>query len=151
MNQGTGDLDGDQPIYRRIAAQIRAEITSGTLAEEDQVMSTNQYAAFHRVNPATVGKAFGELVDEGLLYKRRGLGMFVRPGARQRLQSERRARFGAVFLLPALEEADRLGIPLDDVVAELTRLAASGANGQRADPGGGHPPGRRPSQAGGER
>lgn len=135
MNQGTAGSDGDQPIYRRIADQIRAEITSGALAEEDQVMSTNQFAAFHRVNPATVGKAFGELVDEGLLYKRRGLGMFVQPGAPQRLQAERRARFGDRFLRPALDEAGRLGVSLEEVVAELTRLAASGVDAGTAGNG----------------
>ena len=74
-------FDDRTPIYRQIAGQLREDIVSGLLDDDEQVMSTNQYAAFHRINPATVAKAFQELVDDGLLYKRRGLGMFVSPGA----------------------------------------------------------------------
>jgi GntR family transcriptional regulator len=128
MNQRALLVDGDQPIYRQIAAQLRAEIVCGALQSEDQVMSTNQYAAFHRINPATVAKGFQELVDEGLLYKRRGVGMFVSPGARDRLLVERRARFRVEYLEPAIEEAQRLGIPADDVLAEL-RAALDSSNG----------------------
>jgi GntR family transcriptional regulator len=128
MNQRALLVDGDQPIYRQIAARLRAEIVSGALQSEDQVMSTNQYAAFHRINPATVAKGFQELVDEGLLYKRRGVGMFVSPGARDRLLVDRRARFRVEYLEPAIEEAQRLGIPADEIVAEL-RAALSSGNG----------------------
>ena len=103
MNHGALLVDGDQPIYRQIAAHLRAAIVCGDLQSEDQVMSTNQYASFHRVNPATVAKGFQELVDEGLLYKRRGVGMFVSPGARERLLVERRARFRVEYLEPAVE------------------------------------------------
>ena len=77
-------------------------------------MSTNQYAAFHRINPATVAKAFQELVDDGLLYKKRGLGMFVTPGAGERLRAERRAGFVDDVLAPAVAEAARLSIPVDE-------------------------------------
>lgn len=115
-------MDGDQPIYRQIAAQIRSDIVSGELRSEDQVMSTNQYAAFHRINPATVAKAFQELTDEGLLYKRRGVGMFVAPGAPERLRDDRRSRFAAEFLAPAAEEARRLGLDPADVVGEFRAL-----------------------------
>jgi len=119
MNHGALLVDGDQPIYRQIAAHLRAAIVCGDLQSEDQVMSTNQYASFHRVNPATVAKGFQELVDEGLLYKRRGVGMFVSPGARERLLVERRARFRVEYLEPAVEEARRLGISADEMLAEL--------------------------------
>ena len=86
-------FDDRTPIYRQIAGQLREDIVRGVLADDEQVMSTNQYAAFHRINPATVAKAFQELVDDGLLYKKRGLGMFVTPGAGERLRAERRAGF----------------------------------------------------------
>ena len=129
MNQRALLVDGDQPIYRQIAAQLRAEIVSGALQSEDQVMSTNQYAAFHRINPATVAKGFQELVDEGLLYKRRGVGMFVSPGARDRLLVERRARFRSEYLEPALAEAHRLGMTAAEVVAELRAALTVPAGG----------------------
>lgn len=134
MNHRAVLVDGDQPIYRQIAAQLRADIVGGVLRSEDQVMSTNQYAAFHRINPATVARGFQELVDEGLLYKRRGVGMFVSPGARDRLLVERRAHFRAEYVDPAVAEARRLGMTTEDVLAEVrdafTTTAPTGdANG----------------------
>lgn len=121
-------FDDQTPIYRQIAGQIRQDILCGRLDSEDQVMSTNQYATFHRINPATVAKAFQTLVDEGLLYKRRGVGMFVCAGACERLQAEHRKRFFDEFLAPVIAEAERLDIPLDDV-ADAIR-----ANGAERSP-----------------
>jgi DNA-binding transcriptional regulator YhcF (GntR family) len=109
-------FDDRTPIYRQIADQIRADVVSGVLGAGDQVMSTNQYATFHRINPATAARAFQELVDEGLLEKRRGIGMFVADGAPERLRTQRRARFVDDVLTPALEEANRLGIGIDEIV-----------------------------------
>lgn len=120
-------FDGRDPIYLQIADQIRTDVVSGALGEEEQVMSTTQYATAYRINPATAAKAFAELVDEGTLYKRRGVGMFVAPGARDRLVAERRERFFADVVDPVAAEASVLGIPLDDVVA---RLRAAGATGE---------------------
>jgi GntR family transcriptional regulator len=115
-------FDDASPIYRQIADEIRQDIVTGALGPDEQVMSTNQYAAFHRINPATVNKAFQGLVDEGLLYKRRGIGMFVHAGARDQLLAQRRARFVDEHVAPVVAEARRLGIPLDDVVAAITSL-----------------------------
>ena len=112
-------FDGRDPIYLQIADQIRTDVVSGALREEEQVMSTTQYATAYRINPATAAKAFAELVDEGTLYKRRGVGMFVAPGARDRLLAERRERFFTDVVDPVAAEARVLGIPLDDVVARL--------------------------------
>jgi DNA-binding transcriptional regulator YhcF (GntR family) len=110
-------FDGPEPIYVQIAHMIRAQVLAGELAEEEQVMSTTQFATTFRINPATAQKAFANLVDEGVLYKRRGLGMFVAPGARERLLAEHRRRYFDEVLAPALAQADLLGIPADDVVA----------------------------------
>ncbi len=133
MNQRALLVDGDQPIYRQIAAQLRAEIVSGALQSEDQVMSTTQYAAFHRINPATVAKGFQELVDEGLLYKRRGVGMFVSPGARDRLLVERRACFRVEHLQPAVDEARRLGMTDAEVLAEVRAALGATTGHQNGD------------------
>ncbi len=120
-------FDGRDPVYRQIADQIRDAVLSGALAEEEQVMSTTQYATTFRINPATAAKAFAQLVDEGLLYKRRGVGMFVAPGARARLLAERRQSFFADVVDPVADQAAVLGIGLDEVVARLRARAAAAA------------------------
>jgi DNA-binding transcriptional regulator YhcF (GntR family) len=115
-------FDDRSPIYRQIADRIRADVLSGTLDEDEQVMSTNQYAAFYRINPATAAKAFQQLVDEGVLYKKRGIGMFVSPDARDTLRAQRRKSFFADVVDPMVAEARAIGIPLADVVARIDEL-----------------------------
>ena len=111
-------MDESRPIFQQIAEQIENDIISGALPEETQVPSTNEFAAFLRINPATAGKGVGLLVDAGVLYKKRGIGMFVATGARDRLIGERRDRFRAQYIAPLLAEARKLGID----PAELARL-----------------------------
>ena len=103
-------MDESRPIFQQIAEQIENDIISGALPEETQVPSTNEFAAFHRINPATAGKGVNVLVDAGILYKKRGIGMFVAEGARARLVATRRDQFREQFVLPLLAEADKLGI-----------------------------------------
>jgi len=118
-------FDGREPIYHQIAEAIRGEILSGALEEEDQVMSTTQYATTYRINPATAAKAFAQLVDEGVLYKRRGVGMFVAPGAADRLRAERRKAFFTERLDPVIREARLLGLSTEDLTDYLTTHAGS--------------------------
>jgi hypothetical protein len=80
-----------------------------------------------RINPATAAKAFSGLVEEGILYKRRGLGMFVAPGARQKLLADHRKCYFEDVRAPVLQQADILGIPTDEIVADVL-----GAKGERA-------------------
>ncbi len=89
-------------------------------------MSTTQYATTFRINPATAAKAFAELTEEGVLYKKRGLGMFVAPGAREQLLEQRRERYFAEVLAPAVIEAQRIGIPLSTVAEFVTRQEEEG-------------------------
>jgi GntR family transcriptional regulator len=98
-------------------------VVSGTLAGDEQVMSTNQHAAYYRINPATVAKAFQQLVDEQVLYKKRGIGMFVSPTARDALRAQRRETFFSDVVDPMVAEAEAVGIPLDEVVARIQRRA----------------------------
>ena len=112
-------FDGRDPLYVQIADQIRSDVLSGTLGAEEQVMSTTQYATTFRINPATAAKAFTELVDEGVLYKKRGIGMFVSPDAREKLRRERRERFFTEVVDPMLAEAERIGIEVDEIVRHL--------------------------------
>ena len=115
-------FDDRSPIYRQIADQVKAEVVSGTLDGDQQVMSTNQYAAFYRINPATVAKAFQQLVDEQVLYKKRGIGMFVSPSARDALRARRRETFFSDVVDPMVAEAKAVGVPLAEVMARIERL-----------------------------
>lgn len=108
-------LDGDKPIFQQVAELIENSIIDGALAEEAQAPSTNELALFHRINPATAGKGLNQLVAEGILYKKRGIGMFVSTGARDTLRARRRESFVAEYLQPAVAEAHKLGITADDL------------------------------------
>ncbi|MGG7510574.1 GntR family transcriptional regulator [Plantibacter sp. YIM 135249] len=103
-------IEDGRPIFVQIAQQIENDILDGALPEEGQVPSTNEFAAFYRINPATAGKGVNRLVDDGILYKKRGIGMFVATGARERLIDKRRDDFREEFLRPLLAEAAKLGI-----------------------------------------
>jgi GntR family transcriptional regulator len=116
-------FDDRSPIYRQIAEQIKADVLRGVLRADDQVMSTNQYAAHHRINPATAAKAFQQLVDEGIVYKRRGIGMFVSADAPETLRAQRRERFFVDVVEPMVAEARMIDIPLDEIAHHLEGLA----------------------------
>ena len=112
-------FDDRSPIYLQIADKIKEDILSGALGEDEQVMSTNQYASFYRINPATAAKGFQQLVEEGVLYKRRGIGMFVSPDAREKLRAERRERFFEQVVDAMITEARVIGISLDEIVRRI--------------------------------
>jgi DNA-binding transcriptional regulator YhcF (GntR family) len=116
-------LDDGAPIFSQIAERLADEIAEGSLAEGDRVPSTNELAAFYRINPATAAKGINVLIDEGLLEKRRGIGMFVAAGARERLLNARRKRFAERYVQPLVAEASRLGI---DHEALMTMVRESG-------------------------
>ena len=85
---------GEGPlIYQQIAAMLEHDILRGVYQEEEQVPSTNELARLYRINPATAGKGLNLLAADGVLYKRRGLGMFVAPGAAERILEKRKAAF----------------------------------------------------------
>jgi DNA-binding transcriptional regulator YhcF (GntR family) len=112
-------MDEGRPIFLQIAEQIENDIISGSTPEESQVPSTNEFAAFHRINPATAGKGVNLLVDRGILYKKRGIGMFVAEGARARILAARREEFREQFVTPLLAEADKLGITASQLTAMI--------------------------------
>jgi DNA-binding transcriptional regulator YhcF (GntR family) len=110
-------LDEGSPLFAQVAERLAAEIADGGLAEGARVPSTNELAAFYRINPATAAKGINMLADDGLLEKRRGIGMFVAAGARQRLLARRRAEFTERYMEPLLAEATRLGIDTEELIA----------------------------------
>ena len=117
-------IDDTRPIFVQIAERIENDIIAGELPEESQVPSTNQFASFYQINPATAAKGVNLLVDQGILYKRRGLGMYVTPGARAQLLEKRRDEFYERYVVTMLQEADKLGITTDQLTAMLHRRVA---------------------------
>ena len=112
-------IDDGRPLFLHIAEAIEDSIVDGTLGEDEQAPSTNELAGFYRINPATAAKGVTLLADKGILLKRRGIGMFVAPGARDLLLAERRTAFAERFLDPLIAEAQALGLSLDDLTTLL--------------------------------
>lgn len=108
-----------QPIYRQLRDLVVERIMDGSFAEGQPVPSVRQVAADYQINHLTVGKAYQELVDAGLLEKRRGLGMFVTQGAREALTSDEQARFFAEELPAFAERVNSLGLDMQMVVDKL--------------------------------
>lgn len=118
-------IEEGRALFLQIAESVEDSIIDGALAEEAQAPSTNELAAFYRINPATAAKGIAMLTDKGVLYKRRGIGMFVAPGARDLLLAERRTAFAARYLDPLLAEARKIGLGPDELSTLLTERAAT--------------------------
>ena len=112
-------IDEGRPLFVQIAEMIENSIIGGTYADEAQVPSTNELAAFHRINPATAGKGLAKLVADGILYKRRGIGMFVTTGASDALRFRRREDFAKQYIEPLITEANKLGMTVDELKTML--------------------------------
>jgi len=102
-----------QPIYWQLKERTVAMILDGTLAEGDALPSVRSVASEFQLNPITVSKSYQALVDEGLVEKRRGLGMFVREGARDQLMDSERKKFIEDEWPATLERIQQLGLDLD--------------------------------------
>lgn len=111
--------DREEPLYVRVARALEDDILTGLIQEGEPVPSTNQYAAFYRMNPATAAKGVAVLTEQGLLFKKRGIGLFVAEGAREKLLERRREAFKEDFLEPLLAEAHRIGVGKRDLLAML--------------------------------
>ncbi|MFD2443253.1 GntR family transcriptional regulator [Bacillus sp. CGMCC 1.16607] len=115
-------IDDGRPIFLQIMERIEDDIIEGGLPEESQVPSTNQFAAFYKINPATAAKGVNLLVDEGILYKKRGIGMFVAAGAREIVINKRKEQFFEQYVITMIHEAKKLGITVD----QLTNMVGEG-------------------------
>jgi DNA-binding transcriptional regulator YhcF (GntR family) len=114
-------IDETRPLFVQIAERIEEDILAGRLAEEEQVPSTNQFASFYQINPATAAKGVNLLVDQSILYKKRGLGMYVASGARAKLLEKRRQEFFERYVVTMLQEAVKLGFTMDQVTEMIQR------------------------------
>jgi GntR family transcriptional regulator len=109
------------PIYRQLRARVVAMILDGALNEGDPLPSVRQVAAEYQINPLTVSKAYQELVDEQLVEKRRGLGMFVTEGSRELLLKSERERFLREEWPPLHARIKRMGLDLERLMAQTER------------------------------
>ncbi|MGN1402009.1 MAG: GntR family transcriptional regulator [Bacillus sp. (in: firmicutes)] len=105
----------EKPIFQQIRERVEDAILEGTLQPEERIPSTNEFAKEYQINPATAGKGVHELVEKGVLYKKRGVGMFVSPEAKELLMTERRERFREQYINPLKKEAARLGISAQEL------------------------------------
>jgi DNA-binding transcriptional regulator YhcF (GntR family) len=112
-----GSIQEERPIFIQVAELLEDAILRGAYGEEEQVPSITELSVACKINPATALKGVNLLVEAGLLYKKRGTGMFVARGARERLLQRRRQQFYRDYMLPAIREAKRLGISPEELSA----------------------------------
>ena len=96
------------------------------LKEGDQAPSTNQLVSFYKINHATVSKGVNQLVEEGILYKKRGIGMFVADGAKSKLVQKRKEAFVDHYVVGLVQEADNLGISEREIMEFIKQVKGRG-------------------------
>ena len=104
------DFQSQTPIFLQVSQGLEDEILSGIYGEEEQIPSITELSANYKINPATALKGINLLVDGGIVYKKRGIGMFVASGAVQKLKEKRQEEFYNQYILPLVQEAKRLDI-----------------------------------------
>ena len=119
------------PIYVRIAEGIKDHILSGDLKEGEQVVSTTQVSNEYNISIATVNKGINLLIADGYLFKKRGIGMFVKDGAVERLIEERRKAFRENYVKSLLIEARRLRYSPEELQAIVVEVYQSEQNGEQ--------------------
>lgn len=115
------NIRDDVPIYFQIADYIKDAVLSGVFKDEEQIPSTNEISLNYKINPATVRKGFNILVDEGIIYKKRGMGMFVVEGAREIIMEKRKEDFYKEFISKLMEEAKKLNISGNEIITMISK------------------------------
>jgi DNA-binding transcriptional regulator YhcF (GntR family) len=115
------DFNSEKPIYIQLAEAVEDDILKGIFEEETQVPSTTEISISFKINPATAGKGINLLVDEDILYKKRGVGMFVSKGAKEKIMQKRKDGFYNNYILTLLEEALKLDISKEEIMNMIER------------------------------
>ncbi|QVK17521.1 GntR family transcriptional regulator [Mycoplasmatota bacterium] len=115
------DFQSEKPIYIQLAEAIEDDILNGIYEEEQQIISTTEISIHLKINPATAGKGVNLLVSEGILYKKRGVGMFVLKGAKEKVFIKRKKSFYDNYILSLLDEASKLNIKKEDIIDMIER------------------------------
>lgn len=119
-------LTQEKSIYIQIKEMIESDILRDILLEEERVPSTNELAKLYAINPATAAKGVNLLVDEGILYKKRGIGMFVAEGAKERIMKKKKEYFYDDYIKSLMAEARNLGITKQELIAMIEESAEGG-------------------------
>lgn len=114
-------LTQEKSIYLQISEMIENDILRDIILEEERVPSTNELARLYTINPATAAKGINILVDSGVLYKKRGIGMFVSTGAKEKIMNRRKELFYDNYIKTLVTEADSLGITKEELVAMIQK------------------------------
>lgn len=122
------DTTSDKPIFLQIADEIEDSIFTSIFEEESQIPSTNEIAALWKINPHTVLKGMNILVDDNLIYKKRGLGMFVKQGAVERITKKRQNKFYNTYIESLVQEAKKLGMSYEEIIKLIERGYEDGSN-----------------------
>jgi DNA-binding transcriptional regulator YhcF (GntR family) len=112
-------FSNETPLFLQIPKLLESDIFSGRYKEGEQVPSTTETSSAYHLNPATVLKGYNILVEEGIIEKRRGLGMFVTEGAMQKIKEKRSAAFTAEYVWPLVKEARSLGITKEKLIGMI--------------------------------
>ncbi len=112
-------LTQEKSIYLQISEMIENDILRDIIQEEERVPSTNELARLYTINPATAAKGVNILVESGILYKKRGIGMFVSAGAKEKIRMKRKEEFYDNYIKTLLTEAESLGISKEELIAMI--------------------------------
>lgn len=123
------DFSSERPIFQQIAEGIEDAVLAGAFPEEEQIPSITEFSVQYKINPATALKGINLLVDGGVVYKKRGVGMFVAQGAVEKLGQKRRAGFYEHFVAAMVEEAKRLGIGREELSSMIDQGFQAGKEG----------------------
>ena len=109
-------MDGERPIFLQFAEELEEGILKGIFEEETQIPSTTEVAIKFKINPATANRGVNLLVDEGIIYKKRGIGMFVAKGAREKIAAKRKSTFFENYVIPLIEESKNLKFTKSEIL-----------------------------------
>ncbi len=115
------EISNAVPIYLKVAEKIEDAILSGAFPEDTQVPSTTEISIHDKINPATALKGVNLLVENGVLYKKRGVGMFVSPGAAEKIKQRRKEEFSKNYIRDLILEAQKLSLTKEEVISLIER------------------------------
>ena len=115
------DSSSEKPIFIQFAEMLENNILKGIFEEESQIPSTTEVAVKFKINPATANRGVNMLVEDGIIYKKRGVGMFVSTGAREKILNKRKTIFYESYILPLIEESKNLNITKNEIITMIER------------------------------
>ncbi len=114
-------FNDERPLFSQIAEGLEDAILAGIFPEESQIPSITEMSVNYKINPATALKGINLLVEDGIVYKKRGVGMFVSAGAVEKLRKKRRDKFFDTYVRALIAEAKRLSLSAEEIQAMIER------------------------------